>query len=132
MTARASNPRISLHSNVTLLNIYYFWFAPTLTYQIVFPRLPRRNFTRIFTLSARMFLSFVLVVFLMAQVVSPTLREMVKELEAGEEIFSIHIFAEYLLKLGMASTYIWLLVFYGYFHVFFNLLAEVLKFGDRV
>ena len=42
------------------------------------------------------------------------------------------IFAEYLLKLGMASTYIWLLVFYGYFHVFFNLLAEVLKFGDRV
>jgi diacylglycerol O-acyltransferase-1 len=79
-----------------------------------------------------MFFSFVLVVFLMAQVVSPALREMVKELEDGKEIFSIYIFAEYLLKLGMASTYIWLLVFYGYFHVFFNLLAEVLKFGDRV
>lgn len=57
---------------------------------------------------------------------------MTQELQEGEKVFSIHIFAEYLLKLGMASTYIWLLVFYGYFHVFFNLLAEILKFGDRV
>jgi|EP00979_Chaetoceros_neogracilis_P003619 diacylglycerol O-acyltransferase-1 len=68
----------------------------------------------------------------MAQVVSPTLREMTEELDQGQDLFSFHIFAEYLLKLGMASTYVWLLVFYGYFHVFFNLLAEILKFGDRV
>jgi len=127
----ASTP-MSYPSNVTLSNIYYFWFAPTLTYQISFPRLPERNFARIFTLSVRLFLSFVLVVFLIAQVVSPALSEMTKELDQGKEIFSLHIFADYLLKLGMASTYIWLLVFYGYFHVFFNLLAEILKFGDRV
>lgn len=71
--------------------------------------------------------------FLIAQVVSPTLSKMLKELEEdNQSMFSIHIFAEYLLRLGMASTYIWLLVFYGYFHVFFNLLSEILRFGDRV
>jgi diacylglycerol O-acyltransferase-1 len=71
-------------------------------------------------------------VFLIAQIIVPSLKKMMQELQEGEKVFSIHIFAEYLLKLGMASTYIWLLVFYGYFHVFFNLLAEILKFGDRV
>jgi len=127
-----SSKELCYPDNLTMSNIYYFWFAPTLTYQIVFPRLPHRNMTRIFTLIIRLFLSFVLMVFLIAQIIGPNLKQMMQELQEGEKVFSIHIFAEYLLKLGMASTYIWLLVFYGYFHVFFNLLAEILKFGDRV
>jgi len=80
----------------------------------------------------RLFLSNVLIVFLIAQVVGPSLSNMIEELEAGQNMFSVHIFAEYLLKLGIASTYIWLLVFYGFFHVLLNLLAEILMFGDRV
>jgi hypothetical protein len=36
------------------------------------------------------------------------------EEETDENRFSIHIIAEYLLKLAMASTYVWLLVFYGF------------------
>jgi hypothetical protein len=36
-----------------------------------------------------------------------------------------------LLKLSISSTYIWLLVFYGFFHCFLNLTAEILRFGDR-
>lgn len=127
-----SSKELCYPDNISLSNIFYFWFAPTLTYQIVFPRLPRRNIPRIMTLTVRLFLSFVLMVFLIAQIIVPNLKKMITELEEGEKMFSIHIFADYLMKLGMASTYIWLLVFYGYFHVFFNLLAEILKFGDRV
>lgn len=127
-----SSKELCYPDNISLSNIYYFWFAPTLTYQIVFPRLPHRNMARMFTLLIRLCLSFVFMVFLIAQIIVPSLKKMTQELQEGEKVFSIHIFAEYLLKLGMASTYIWLLVFYGYFHVFFNLLAEILKFGDRV
>ena len=103
-----------------------------MTYQIAFPCIMRRNWLRIFTLITRLFLSNVLIIFLIAQVVSPSLQSLTKDLESGKHVFSVEIFAGYLLKLGIASTYIWLLVFYSYFHVFFNLLAELLKFGDRV
>jgi diacylglycerol O-acyltransferase-1 len=121
------------NSNVTISNLYYFWFAPTLTYQIVFPKLARRNMQQIFTLVLRLCLCFVLLVFLVAQVIRPVLNEMMKELQDEErDMLSIHIFAEYLLKLSIASSYIWLLVFYGFFHVLLNLLAQLLRFGDRV
>ena len=107
---------------MTLSDIYYFWFAPSLTYQIAYPRLAKRDWFRIFTLIARLFLSNVLIIFLVAQVVSPNLKELTKDLESGKHVFSVEIFAEYLLKLAIASTYIWLLVFYSYFHLFFNIL----------
>ena len=119
--------------NVTLSNIYYFWFAPTLTYQIAFPTLPQRSWLRIVKLTLSLFVTGVVILFLIAQFIKPPLTHMIQELEkeADENRFSIHIIAEYLLKLGMASTYVWLLVFYGFFHVFLNLLAEIMKFGDR-
>ena len=92
----------------------------------------KRNWLRILTLIFRLFLSNVLIVFLFAQTVSPNLRNLTRDLENGKKVFSVDIFTGYLLKLTIANTYIWLLVFYSYFHLFFNLLAELLKFGDRV
>jgi diacylglycerol O-acyltransferase-1 len=92
----------------------------------------RRNWLRIITLCTRLFLSNVLIIFLIAQVISPNLQSLTKDLEDGKHVFSVDIFVDYLLKLAIASTYIWLLVFYSYFHLFFNLLAELVKFGDRV
>jgi diacylglycerol O-acyltransferase-1 len=38
---------------------------------------------------------------------------------------------ERFLKLSPPVTYVWLLGFYAFFHVWLNLLAEVLRFGDR-
>jgi diacylglycerol O-acyltransferase 1 len=124
----------SYPQNVTLSNIYYFWFAPTLTYQIAFPRLATRNIPRIFSLTLRLFICNLLAVFLIAQIIKPVLSDLINALEADStlSVYSAHIFVEYILRLGMASTYIWLLIFYGFFHVFLNLLAELLRFGDRV
>lgn len=39
---------------------------------------------------------------------------------------------ERLLKLALPSTYVWLLMFYTFFHLWLNLLAELTRFGDRV
>jgi hypothetical protein len=43
----------------------------------------------------------------------------------------LHIL-EKLLSLCVPVTYLWLLMFYLIFHLFLNLLAEILRFGDRV
>ena len=136
--------------NITLRNIYYFWLAPTLTYQVAFPRLPRINRFRVFSLVIRLVVSSGLILFLIVQVVQPNLDSMMKDIQRNKlhhhhqqsgsfssSSFSLATFqgtilANYILKLAIASTYIWLLVFYAFFHVFLNLMAEVLRFGDRL
>lgn len=122
---------VSYPQNVTLKDIYYFWLAPTLTYQIAFPRSPFIRWPKVFSLTLQLFISVTLAVFLCAQVVAPNLDSLVKNLEANKgEVRTQQIF-DYLLKLSITSTYIWLLGFYGFFHCFMNLAAELLRFGDR-
>mmetsp|Transcript_16951 Transcript_16951/g.30756 ORF Transcript_16951/g.30756 Transcript_16951/m.30756 type:complete len:763 (+) Transcript_16951:210-2498(+) len=123
---------ISYPENVTLSNIYYFWFAPTLTYQIAFPRAPFVRWMKVITLTLQLFLSATLVAFFAAQVIAPNLDSLVRDLEANRGEVRTHVIGDYLLKLSITSTYIWLLGFYGFFHCFLNLTAELLRFGDRV
>jgi diacylglycerol O-acyltransferase-1 len=122
---------ISYPDNVTLWDMYYFWFAPTLTYQLAFPRAPFVRWTKVMTLSAHLFVSVTLVVFIAAQVIAPNLDMLVRDLEESRGRLRTHVIGDYLLKLSISSTYIWLLVFYGFFHCFLNLTAELLRFGDR-
>jgi hypothetical protein len=41
------------------------------------------------------------------------------------------LIVERVLKLAIPTLYIWLVMFYTLFHVWLNILAEVLRFGDR-
>lgn len=123
---------VTYPQNITLTNLYYFWLAPTLTYQIAFPRTPKIRVWRVLSLIFRFILAVTLLIFLTAQVISPTLGELVKDLEQTNGKLTLDLMAEYGLKLSIANTYCWLLVFYGYFHVYLNIFAEVLRFGDRV
>jgi diacylglycerol O-acyltransferase-1 len=115
-----------------LWNIYYFWLAPTLTYQIAFPKTSRVRFWKVVGILFRMVLTFSLFSFLVAQVVSPNLELLVNDLESTGGTYTYTILADYWLKLTITNTYIWLLVFYFYFHLWLNLFAEILRFGDRV
>ena len=124
--------QISYPMNITLKNIYYFWFCPTLTYQIAFPRTPFCRWGKVVTHALHLFISATLVAFLAAQVVAPNLDLLIKDLEANKGELRYQVIADYLLKLSITSTYIWLLGFYGFFHCFMNLTAELLRFGDRV
>ena len=79
-----------------------------------------------------MVISVSLFTFLAAQVVAPNLANLLKDLEATNGRYTVQILAEYWLKLAISNTYMWLLVFYFYFHLYLNLFAELLRFGDRV
>jgi len=118
-------------NNVTLSDIYYFWFAPTLTYQLAYPRSPYIRWTKVLTLTGQLISCVLLVVFIAAQVIAPNLDLLVRDLEASHGKLRTQTIGDYLLKLSISSTYIWLLVFYGFFHCFLNLTAEILRFGDR-
>ena len=45
---------------------------------------------------------------------------------------NIYEIAEHLLKISIPNTYVWLLGFYWFFHLWMNLLAELTRFGDRL
>lgn len=112
--------------------MYYYWMAPTLTYQIAFPRSPRIRLWKVAGILVRMFVVAALILFLSAQVVTPNLESLVADLEGTSGQYTHDMLAEYGLRLSIVNTYMWLLVFYFYFHLYLNLFAELLRFGDRV
>lgn len=116
--------------NVTLSNVYYFMYAPTLTYQIAFPRLKRVRWLRVLGLVLRMVATSAFLGFLVTQTIMPQLDAMKGRFEEGT--LTNRAMVEVLLKLCIPNTYCWLAFFYLYFHLLLNLLAELLRFGDRV
>ena len=105
----AGDAKIVYPENVTLGNMVYFWFAPTLTYQIAFPKYPRVRFWKVAGILLRMIVAVTIFTFLAAQVVSPALESLVGDLEATNGTFTASILAEYWLRLSIANTYLWLL-----------------------
>ena len=62
-----------------------------------------------------------------AQYIEPTIRNSVKPMK--EQNWALIV--ERVLKLAIPTLYIWLVMFYTLFHVWLNIVAEVLQFGDR-
>ncbi|KAF1610954.1 UNVERIFIED_CONTAM: Diacylglycerol O-acyltransferase 1, partial [Eudyptes pachyrhynchus] len=96
-------------------DLYYFLFAPTLCYELNFPRSPR---VRKRFLLRRLF-------------------EMVRALGGGVtgaralQDMDYSRIIERLLKLAVPNHLIWLIFFYWFFHSCLNVVAEVMRFGDR-
>ena len=89
--------------NVTLSNLLYFWCAPTLTYQLAFPKYPVRRWWQIASLVSRILLVGTLITFLAAQIVMPLLEALIGELEATGGTYTMPIIAKYWLKLSIAN-----------------------------
>ncbi|KAN0095372.1 MBOAT, membrane-bound O-acyltransferase family domain containing protein [Hyaloscypha variabilis] len=114
-------------NNITLGNLTYFWWAPTLVYQPVYPRTARirwvfvvKRMAEVFGLNAFMWIAS-------AQYAAPVLRNSLDKM-ASLDLPSI---LERLMKLSTISLVIWLAGFFALFQSFLNALAEVMKFGDR-
>jgi diacylglycerol O-acyltransferase 1 len=118
--------------NITIRNIMYFWFCPSLTYQIAYPKTPRVRWWKISGILMRLVICVSVFTFVAAQVVTPVLSGLVQDLEASGGSYTASMLFDYWLKLAIANTYLWLLLFYGYFHLYLNLFGEFLRFGDRV
>jgi diacylglycerol O-acyltransferase-1 len=113
--------------NVTFKNLTYFWWAPTLVYQPVYPRTATirwgfvgKRVTEALALSVFIWLAS-------AQYAVPVLLNSLSKMAAGD-LASI---VERLMKLSTISLIIWLAGFFAVFQSGLNALAEVMRFGDR-
>ncbi|KAK0409799.1 hypothetical protein QR680_004766 [Steinernema hermaphroditum] len=118
---------VSYPNNLTVSNMYYFLFAPTLCYELNYPRTPKIRKSFILRRLGEMVGLTFLIIALNQQWVVPLLKNSLapfSEMDVGRCL-------ERLLKLAVPNHLIWLLFFYLLFHSTLNFLAELLRFGDR-
>lgn len=114
-------------NNITLANLCYFWWAPTLVYQPVYPRTERIRWDFVAKRFGELGGILVVIWLLSAQYAVPLLVNSLDHIE-GLDLISI---TERLLKLSTVSLFIWLAGFFAIFQSFLNGLAELMTFGDR-
>ncbi|CAN0088832.1 unnamed protein product, partial [Phaeothamnion confervicola] len=124
----AAADALTYPSNLTLANIFWFWFAPTLCYQLNYPQTKSIDWRYVLSLVVRIVTFGVLMIVIIEQYIMPTVQESMASLASEKRLESL----EKLLTLGVPSTYLWLIGFYAFFHCWLNLLAELLRFGDRI
>lgn len=113
--------------NITLKNLSYFWWAPTLVYQPVYPRSSHIRWSFV---AKRLTEALGLSIFIWlasAQYATPLLKNSLHKI-ASLDVASI---TERLMKLSTISLIIWLAGFFAIFHSALNALAEIMTFGDR-
>lgn len=113
--------------NVTLRNLSYFWWAPTLVYQPVYPRTKEIRWTFVAKRLAEGASLSIFIWLASAQYAAPLLHNSLTKI-ATLDIASI---IERLMKLSTVSLVVWLAGFFAVFQSILNALAEIMKFGDR-
>lgn len=114
-------------SNITVSNLCYFWWAPTLVYQPVYPR---TSHIRWGFVAKRLFEVFALCIVIWvasAQYAVPLLQNSLNDISSLNMVGVL----ERVLKLSTISLVCWLAGFFALFQSFLNALAEVMRFGDR-
>uniref|UniRef100_A0AAZ3S5N2 O-acyltransferase n=1 Tax=Oncorhynchus tshawytscha TaxID=74940 RepID=A0AAZ3S5N2_ONCTS len=109
--------QVSYPGNVTLRDLYYFVFAPTLCYELNFPRSPRIRMSFLLRRLFEMVSSWMI----------PIIQSSMKPLEDMD----LPMMMERLLRLAVPNHLLWLIFFYWFFHSSLNFIAELLQFGDR-
>jgi diacylglycerol O-acyltransferase-1 len=120
---------ISYPDNLSLSNLTYFVFAPTLCYQPSYPLSPRFRPRWLLRRLAELAVFGALMALIIEQYMLPAARN-----SAGafsERPLRPLRCAERLLKLSIPTLYVWLCIFYCFFHCWLNALGELLRFGDR-
>ncbi|XP_051131822.1 diacylglycerol O-acyltransferase 1A [Andrographis paniculata] len=110
----------------SLKSLAYFMVAPTLCYQPSYPRTSciRKGWV------ARQLIKLVIFTGLMGFIIEQYINPIVKNSQhplKGNLLYAI----ERVLKLSVPNLYVWLCMFYSFFHLWLNILAEILRFGDR-
>lgn len=113
--------------NITLSNLSYFWWAPTLVYQPVYPRSANIRWGFVAKRLAEVAALSVFIWLASAQYAAPVLRNSLNKM-VSLDIASI---VERLMKLSTISLVIWLAGFFAVFQSMLNALAELMLFGDR-
>lgn len=118
---------VSYPENLNYNDLYYFMFAPTLCYELNFPRSLRVRKRFLLKRIIEMIFLSQLMLGCIQQWMFPTVHNSMKPLADMD----ISRCVERLLKLAVPNHFIWLMFFYWFFHSTLNVVAELLKFGDR-
>ncbi|KAM8799444.1 diacylglycerol O-acyltransferase 1-like [Eudromia elegans] len=124
---RGQSKQVVYPMNLKVKDLYYFLLAPTLCYQLNFPRLKHCRHGYIIKRLLEMVFLFHLMLGLIQQWIVPNIHKSMKPIREIEST----LLTEYILKLAVPNHFIWMIFFYWYFHSCLNCLAELLRFGDR-
>ncbi|KAH9898938.1 MBOAT, membrane-bound O-acyltransferase family-domain-containing protein [Xylariomycetidae sp. FL2044] len=113
--------------NITMGNLCYFWWAPTLVYQPVYPRTDSIRWLFVLKRLGEVVCLSVFIWFCSAQYAAPVLWNSLDKMHSLDLISIV----ERLLKLSTISLVIWLAGFFCLFQSSLNALAEIMRFGDR-
>ncbi|VFQ68126.1 unnamed protein product [Cuscuta campestris] len=111
---------------VRFKSLIYFIVAPTLCYQLIYPRNACIRKGWLANQFCKLIMFTGLLIFIIEQYINPTVRNSQHPLK-GNLLYAI----ERVLKLSVPTLYVWLCLFYCFFHLWLNILAELLRFGDR-
>ncbi|KAI1143793.1 MBOAT, membrane-bound O-acyltransferase family-domain-containing protein [Hypoxylon sp. FL0543] len=113
--------------NITMNNLTYFWWAPTLVYQPVYPRSEKIRWVFVMKRLGEVVCLSVFIWFCSAQYAAPVLWNSLDKIDHLDLVSIV----ERLLKLSTISLVIWLAGFFALFQSALNALAEIMRFGDR-
>ncbi|KAM9852707.1 diacylglycerol O-acyltransferase 1-like [Aulostomus maculatus] len=121
------NHQVCYPGNLTIKDLYYFVFAPTLCYELNFPRSPKIHMSFLLRRLFEMLFLIQMLVGLTQQWMIPIIQSSMKPLEDMD----LSRMTERLLRLAVPNHLLWLIFFYWFFHSSLNFTAELLRFGDR-
>ncbi|XP_071959644.1 diacylglycerol O-acyltransferase 1-like [Antedon mediterranea] len=113
--------------NINLKDMYYFLLAPTLCYELNFPRSARIRKRFLIRRIIEIVFLLQLMLGLVQQWIVPTVMNAVKPFNEMD----LKRIVERILKLAIPNHFIWLLFFYSFFHSLLNLIGELIRFADR-
>ncbi|KAL5572443.1 hypothetical protein UlMin_022040 [Ulmus minor] len=117
---------VDYNYDVNLKSLAYFIVAPTLCYQLSYPRTEYIRKGWVFRQVVKLIIFMGLMGFIIEQYIFPIFRNSQHPFK-GNLLYGI----ERVLKLSVPHLYVWLCLFYSLFHLWLNILAEILRFGDR-
>lgn len=118
---------ISYPNNISRTDLMYFLFAPTLTYQTFYPRTQYVRGKWILKRCGELALLLALQLAIIDQYIVPAVENSMQPMQNRDFIALV----ERILKLSLPVLYAWLIMFYIFFHLWLNILAEAMRFGDR-
>jgi diacylglycerol O-acyltransferase-1 len=113
--------------NINFRNLCYFWWAPTLVYQPVYPRTDHIRWAFVVKRLLEVVGLSIVVWIASAQYAAPLLQNSMD----GLLTMDVVTIAERVMKLSTISLFCWLCGFFALFQSSLNALAEVTRFGDR-
>ncbi|XP_049850063.1 uncharacterized protein LOC126320759 [Schistocerca gregaria] len=121
------NSAVHYPHNLTLGNICYYFVSPTLCYQLNYPRTKKIRWAWVAVKFVQLIFLVCLIIFMLEQWYFPVIKNSYRFMKMAHWA----ILVERILKLSIPSIYIWLSGFFTLFHLWLNIVAEILRFGDR-